>query len=134
MIPGLSDTCAVMDWMNKSGLGYPCSERDRKVGNLVRIFWGSNEICMARALPVLFPGIMSDYQCCDVTACNGFVATNQSQRCSISASPVTAGYCAGRTFIYSVCSQPEDTDDISTVVTTVRLSIHKACIYNWHNS
>lgn len=117
-------TCGVFDFLKSLGLKPPCSEYDIKIGNWVRVFWGSSEDCPDSVTPVLWPGILNELMCCKSDGCNLPNMRPPSVQCLATASALSSGYCAGRTLVYRVCSAQEDIADVSGTVTSARAHAH----------
>ncbi len=113
-------TCYLLSALQSGGLGSPCPFDNTTSGQLVRTYWGSDELCGIGVRPVVFPGLMTELMCCDSDGCNSPGAALSPLQCLTAASAITGGYCAGRTFVYRMCSsQQEEVDTVAAHVNTV---------------
>ncbi len=111
-------TCGVISAIEAEGLGAPCS--DKSASQWVRVYWGSDEYCGIGTMPVVFPDVLNEVLCCNSDGCNSPDSASPSSYCLTTASAITGGYCAGRTFVYRVCSpQQEEADNLAAFVSTV---------------
>jgi hypothetical protein len=114
-------TCLLLSFIQSSGLGSPCAADGPAAGQWIRAYWGDNELCGIGFLPVLFPGLMTELLCCDSDGCNHPGAVPSPLQCFTTASAITGGYCAGRTFVYRICSSKQkEVDKVADYVNTVQ--------------
>ena len=112
-----------ISYLNKGSNKSICSGADVLAGRWVKLYWGSDEECAEGYNPKLWPGILEEHSCCSSSQqCNAPGAAPPSIKCfGIKSSP-SAGYCAGKTASFSICSVSQArADERAAKATQVRM-------------
>ena len=122
--------CAIFAFLQKIGLAPPCTEQDRKVNRWVRVYWGSDEQYDIGFSPVVWPDLLKEWLRCASDGCNRPGAAPPPTSCFTRASVPTDGYCAGRTFVYRVCSTGQEQADSAAGIITQVTIFHSAATFH----